>query len=96
MFDYFGFKTLEKGYLLKTNGVVIERPQHMWMRVAIQLHGKSVMTTVLTADYYRDYLQERGVNYNSVSQSRYERIGMVIVVNQFWLWMILATRKIML
>ena len=39
MFDYFGFKTLEKGYLLKQNGVILERPQHMWMRVAIQLHG---------------------------------------------------------
>ena len=37
-FDYFGFKTLEKSYLLK-KGKVIERPQHMWMRVAIQLHG---------------------------------------------------------
>jgi len=39
MFDYFGFKTLERGYLLKVNGKVIERPQHMWMRVAIQLHN---------------------------------------------------------
>jgi len=39
MFDYFGFKTLEKGYLLRKNGVIVERPQHMWMRVAIQLHG---------------------------------------------------------
>jgi len=38
MFDYFGFKTLERAYLLKANGVVIERPQHLWMRVAIQLH----------------------------------------------------------
>ena len=38
MFDYFGFKTLERGYLLKVNGDVVERPQHMWMRVAIQLH----------------------------------------------------------
>uniref|UniRef100_A0A6C0K0V7 ribonucleoside-diphosphate reductase n=1 Tax=viral metagenome TaxID=1070528 RepID=A0A6C0K0V7_9ZZZZ len=38
MFDYFGFKTLERSYLLKKNGIVIERPQHMWMRVAIQLH----------------------------------------------------------
>jgi ribonucleoside-diphosphate reductase alpha chain len=48
MFDYFGFKTLEKGYLLKKNGIVVERPQHMWMRVAIQLHGigfKSVKET---------------------------------------------------
>lgn len=39
-FDYFGFKTLEKGYLLRTrDGKVCERPQHMWMRVALQLHG---------------------------------------------------------
>ena len=38
MFDYFGFKTLEKGYLLKLNGKIIERPQHMWMRVSIELH----------------------------------------------------------
>ena len=38
VFDYFGFKTLERGYLLKVNGEVVERPQHMWMRVAIQLH----------------------------------------------------------
>ena len=38
MFDYFGFKTLEKGYLMRQQKV-IERPQHMWMRVAIQLHG---------------------------------------------------------
>jgi ribonucleoside-diphosphate reductase alpha chain len=39
-FDYFGFKTLEKGYLLRTrDGKACERPQHMWMRVALQLHG---------------------------------------------------------
>ena len=42
MFDYFGFKTLEKGYLLRRKGgIVWERPQHMWMRVAIQLHGEN-------------------------------------------------------
>ena len=41
MFDYFGFKTLEKGYLLRDqSGKIIERPQHMWMRVALELHGK--------------------------------------------------------
>jgi len=38
MFDYFGFKTLEKGYLLKKKGLIIERPQYMWMRVAIEIH----------------------------------------------------------
>lgn len=41
LFDYFGFKTLMNGYLLKNKvGKVLERPQHMWMRVAIQLHAK--------------------------------------------------------
>lgn len=41
MFDYFGFKTLEKSYLLRKNGKLVERPQHLWMRVAIQLHEKN-------------------------------------------------------
>lgn len=44
-FDYFGFKTLEKGYLLRTrDGKACERPQHMWMRVACQLHGTTETT----------------------------------------------------
>jgi ribonucleoside-diphosphate reductase alpha chain len=40
LFDFFGFKTLERSYLLKnkTTDRIVERPQHMWMRVAIQLH----------------------------------------------------------
>ena len=37
-FDYFGFKTLEKSYLLKMHGKVVERPQHLFMRVAIGIH----------------------------------------------------------
>lgn len=41
-FDYFGFKTLERAYLLRTNNDVVERPQHMWMRVAISLHGSEL------------------------------------------------------
>ena len=36
--DYFGFKTLERAYLLRVNGKIVERPQHMWMRVAIAIH----------------------------------------------------------
>ena len=39
LIDYFGFKTLEKSYLYKINKTIIERPQHMWMRVAIGIHG---------------------------------------------------------
>jgi len=46
-FDYFGFKTLEKSYLLKdTAGRILERPQHMWMRVALGLWTKGANTTV--------------------------------------------------
>jgi ribonucleoside-diphosphate reductase alpha subunit len=39
LIDYFGFKTLEKSYLFKINGITMERPQHMWMRVALGIHG---------------------------------------------------------
>ena len=45
-FDYFGFKTLEKSYLLKdTKGRILERPQHMWMRVALGLWTTGASTT---------------------------------------------------
>jgi ribonucleoside-diphosphate reductase alpha chain len=37
--DYFGFKTLERAYLFKINNKIVERPQHMWMRVAVGIHG---------------------------------------------------------
>ena len=39
LIDYFGFKTLEKSYLFKINNIVVERIQHMWMRVAVGIHG---------------------------------------------------------
>jgi len=46
-FDYFGFKTLEKSYLLKdTSGRILERPQHMWMRVALGLWTNGSKTSV--------------------------------------------------
>jgi ribonucleoside-diphosphate reductase alpha subunit len=41
-FDYFGFKTLERAYLMKVDGVIVERPQHMWMRVAIGIHNNVI------------------------------------------------------
>jgi ribonucleoside-diphosphate reductase alpha chain len=50
MFDYFGFKTLERAYLLKKDGVPVERPQHMWMRVAVQLHKDNVSRIKETYD----------------------------------------------
>jgi ribonucleoside-diphosphate reductase alpha chain len=47
-YDYFGFKTLEKSYLLKLNGKVVERPQHMLMRVAIGIHKDDVDAAIET------------------------------------------------
>jgi ribonucleoside-diphosphate reductase alpha chain len=47
-FDYFGFKTLEKSYLLKLDGKIVERPQHMFMRVAIGIHKHDVESAVIT------------------------------------------------
>ena len=38
LIDYFGFKTLERAYLLRVNGKLVERPQHMWLRVAVCIH----------------------------------------------------------
>ena len=37
--DYFGFKTLDRAYLMKIGGKAVERPQHMWLRVAVGIHG---------------------------------------------------------
>ena len=39
LLDYFGFKTLERAYLMKIGKKIIERPQHMWLRVALGIHG---------------------------------------------------------
>ena len=47
-FDYFGFKTLERSYLLKMNGRVMERPQHMLMRVSVGIHGADMEAAIET------------------------------------------------
>ena len=47
-FDYFGFKTLEKSYLLRINGKIAERPQHMYMRVAIGIHKNDIQSAIAT------------------------------------------------
>ena len=38
LIDFFGYKTLERAYLMRINRKIIERPQHMWMRVALAIH----------------------------------------------------------
>ena len=47
-YDYFGFKTLEKSYLLRLDGKVVERPQHMLMRVAIGIHMDDIDSVLET------------------------------------------------
>jgi len=42
LIDYFGMKTLERAYLMKIDGVIIERPQHMWLRVSVGIHGLNI------------------------------------------------------
>ena len=42
LLDYFGIKTLERAYLMKIDGVIVERPQHMWLRVAVGIHGTNI------------------------------------------------------
>ncbi|MFB6454474.1 ribonucleoside-diphosphate reductase subunit alpha [Chitinophaga sp. Hz27] len=47
-FDYFGFKTLERSYLLKTDGRIQERPQHMFMRVSVGIHKEDIESAIKT------------------------------------------------
>ncbi|KAK9786085.1 hypothetical protein WJX73_010906 [Symbiochloris irregularis] len=47
-YDYFGFKTLERSYLLRLNGKVVERPQHMLMRVSVGIHKGDIESAVAT------------------------------------------------
>ena len=48
--DYFGFKTLERAYLMKLHGTIVERPQHMWMRVSLGIHGDDMDAVRKTYD----------------------------------------------
>lgn len=50
LFDYFGFKTLERAYLIRVDKKVIERPQHLWMRVALGIHGSDIKEVLNTYD----------------------------------------------
>ena len=50
LIDYFGFKTLERAYLMRVNKDIVERPQHMWMRVAVGIHGNDMEAVRETYD----------------------------------------------
>ncbi len=50
-FDYFGYKTLERSYLMRLNGNIIERPQHLFMRVAVGIHKNDMDEVLKTYQY---------------------------------------------
>ena len=51
LLDYFGYKTLERSYLIRNQGKIIERPQYMWMRVAIGIHENDIESVLETYRY---------------------------------------------
>jgi ribonucleoside-diphosphate reductase alpha chain len=55
-FEYFGFRTLEKSYLLKTNGQVCESPQHMYMRVATGIWGDDIKSVIKTYELLSNHM----------------------------------------
>ncbi len=67
-FDYFGFRTLQRGgYLMKTDDTVVERPQYMYMRIAIGIHGNNIKRILQTYDYLSRgiFTQATPTMYNS-------------------------------
>jgi len=64
-YTYFGFKTLEKSYLLKIDNKVVERPQHMLMRCAIGIHGPS------KKNKYEGNIQKVIETYNEISNGKF-------------------------
>lgn len=51
LIDYFGFKTLERAYLIRVNEKVVERPQHMWLRVSLGIHNNDLEAAKETYDF---------------------------------------------
>jgi ribonucleotide reductase alpha subunit len=51
LIDYFGFKTLERAYLMKKNKIILERPQHMWLRVSLGIHFKNFSLEAVKETY---------------------------------------------
>ena len=57
LIDYFGFKTLERAYLMKKNKIILERPQHMWLRVSLGIHFKNFSLEAVKETY--DLMSEK-------------------------------------
>ena len=68
--DYFGFKTLEKSYLLKVKGEIVERPQHLFMRVALCIHRDNIENEINTYKHIsnKDFIHATPTLFNSGTQ----------------------------
>jgi len=64
LFDYFAFNTLELSYLIRVNGKIVERPQHLWMRVAVQIHGCDIRSSITS----EERLEKVKESYDYISQ----------------------------
>jgi len=67
LIDYFGYKTLERAYLIRSNGKIVERIQHLWLRVAIQIHGEDLERVKETYDSLslKEYIHATPTLFNS-------------------------------
>jgi ribonucleotide reductase alpha subunit len=67
LIDYFGFKTLERAYLFRHKDKVVERIQHLWLRVAIQIHGEDLDQVKATYDSLsqKEYIHATPTLFNS-------------------------------
>ena len=67
LIDYFGYKTLERAYLIRYAGKVVERIQHLWLRVAIQIHGEDLIHVKETYDSLslKEYIHATPTLFNS-------------------------------
>ena len=91
LFDYFGFKTLERAYLMKINGNIVERPQHMWMRVAIGIHGNDLDNIKLTYDLMSQKYFTR-CNTSLYSILEHQDLNLVHVI--FWQWKMIVLKEL--
>lgn len=78
-YDYFGFKTLEHSYLLKLNGKIVERPQHMLMRVSVGIHLNDLDAIIETYE-----LMSKKIFYTcdtNIVQCRYTKTTTVVMLS---------------
>lgn len=80
LFDYFGYKTLEKSYLMKINRKVVERPQHLYLRVSIQLHKNDTENILKTYELLSNHFVSMASPTMFNSGSRLENLSSCFLV----------------